>query len=153
MNVLKALKYKLFFVLSLFLLAGFISMTVSSTPPVNASATSSPEDEWKTWQKKYFEQMAAKEKTERKKKAWLEKEPKIIEKTLAVNDMPVKDKNVPGMHIKDGKVTEKCLSCHQGVEDISPFHKDYGCTICHRGNGESIVKSEAHKGMLYGQNS
>lgn len=149
----KKRKYKLLMLLSLSFLIGFILMNMALTPSLNASATASSDDEWKMWQKKYFEQMAAKEKTERKKKAWLEKEPNIIEKVIVMNDMPVKDKNVAGMHIKDGKVTEKCLTCHQGIEDISPFHKDYGCTVCHRGNGESVVKSEAHNGMLYGQNS
>lgn len=132
--------------------AGLSLAALSSTPSVNASP-GSPEDEWKQWQKKYFEQMAAKEKAERKKKTWLEKQPQIIEKVISMKDLPVTAKEIPGMNVKNGKVTERCLSCHQGIEDISPLHKDHGCTICHRGNGESVVKSEAHKGLLYGQNS
>ncbi|MDI6744100.1 MAG: hypothetical protein QMD07_01870 [Thermodesulfovibrionales bacterium] len=149
----KGRKRLLFLMLCLFVLAGFSLASVYSTSSVNAQATASSDDEWKTWQKKYFEEQAAKEKTERKKKAWLEKEPAVIEKVIEMSKLPATAKDIPGMHIKDGKVTEKCLSCHQGVEDISPFHKDYGCTICHRGNGASVVKSEAHKGLLAGGNS
>ena len=47
-------------------------------------------------------------------------------------------------YIKDGKVTEKCLSCHQ-ASSISPF-QDYGCTIA-TGNGIHS-KSEAHRECL-----
>ncbi len=49
---------------------------------------------------------------------------------------------------------DRCPTCHAGLEEISSSHpvKAFGCTICHEGNGLSLDKDEAHRGMLGGSN-
>ncbi len=47
-------------------------------------------------------------------------------------------------------VEEKCLDCHQGIEEISRSHPlNLGCTSCHGGNGASSDKDEAHATLIY----
>jgi len=156
-------------------LAAFVFLSVNAFAATQAASKApepsvgaykgDPQDEWKFWQKMFNGQMAAKETTERKKELWLKKELQIKEVVIGdikVSGIPgmegivIKLKDVSGMNVnKDGKVVERCLTCHDGVEQISAFHpvNQFGCTICHRGNGESVVKSEAHKDMLYGEAS
>lgn len=67
---------------------------------------------------------------------------------------------LPGMN-----VTDRCTTCHQGVTQSSltdssvphPFRahppiphsvRDWGCTICHRGQGPATVGAEAHETTL-----
>jgi hypothetical protein len=48
------------------------------------------------------------------------------------------------------EVVEKgCLSCHEGIEDISPVMTaaDVNCVTCHLGNPLGTTKEEAHRGM------
>ena len=49
---------------------------------------------------------------------------------------------------------DRCPTCHLGLEEISSSHpvETFGCTICHEGNGLSLDKDEAHRGMLGGSN-
>ena len=46
--------------------------------------------------------------------------------------------------------TEYCLTCHTGIEDISASHTtaDFGCVLCHGGDGQSIDEATAHQGMV-----
>ena len=41
----------------------------------------------------------------------------------------------------------KCLSCHEGIEEISSAHAKMSCTDCHEGNDNSGDIKGAHKGM------
>jgi hypothetical protein len=45
---------------------------------------------------------------------------------------------------------ERCLSCHQGIGQISPSHpvEAVGCVACHGGQGLALTKAEAHRGLL-----
>ncbi|MCF8031709.1 MAG: NapC/NirT family cytochrome c [Desulfarculaceae bacterium] len=45
---------------------------------------------------------------------------------------------------------ERCLTCHQGLAQISPSHpvEAMGCVACHGGQGEALTKAEAHRGLL-----
>jgi hypothetical protein len=45
---------------------------------------------------------------------------------------------------------ERCLTCHQGIEQISPSHpvQAVGCIVCHGGQGLALTKTEAHRGLL-----
>jgi hypothetical protein len=141
----------------------FLALQFSAVPSADAAYKGDPKMEWKYWQKKYNEQMAAKERSKRKKKKWLKKElvvktreiksPIVIKGYPGFDNVTIDLSKLKGMKVKNGKVVERCLTCHDGVEDISPYHKEFGCTICHRGNGESVVKKEAHEGLLYGANS
>ncbi len=49
---------------------------------------------------------------------------------------------------------EMCLTCHQGIEEVSPSHpvETFGCIACHGGNGETLDKDLAHKFMRGGSN-
>ena len=44
---------------------------------------------------------------------------------------------------------ERCLSCHRGIEQISPSHpvEAVGCVACHGGNGLGLTKQSAHQGL------
>ena len=42
---------------------------------------------------------------------------------------------------------QKCLTCHTGIEEISPNHR-FSCTSCHGGNGKANSKKSAHKEMI-----
>ncbi|MFH0826117.1 MAG: hypothetical protein V2B18_25480, partial [Pseudomonadota bacterium] len=55
----------------------------------------------------------------------------------------------------DGKLgTERCLTCHFGIEDTSPAHPNsvFGCVICHGGNGPDLTVAGAHLGLRGGRN-
>ncbi len=49
---------------------------------------------------------------------------------------------------------ELCLTCHQGIEEISPAHpiETFGCVRCHGGDRLSLDKDAAHAGMFGGRN-
>jgi hypothetical protein len=49
---------------------------------------------------------------------------------------------------------ELCLTCHGGIEEISPSHPAdaFGCVICHGGNALALDKNLAHTGMRGGKN-
>lgn len=49
---------------------------------------------------------------------------------------------------------ELCLTCHQGIEEISPAHPTdtFGCVLCHGGDGLALDKELAHAGMRGGRN-
>ena len=44
---------------------------------------------------------------------------------------------------------ERCLTCHQGIEEISPSHpvEAVGCVVCHGGQGLGLTKTQAHQGL------
>src|SRR5512136_951725 len=49
---------------------------------------------------------------------------------------------------------ELCLTCHDGIEEISPSHPvaAFGCVICHGGNALALDKNLAHAGLRGGKN-
>ena len=49
---------------------------------------------------------------------------------------------------------ELCLTCHNGIEEISPSHPiaAFGCTTCHGGDGLALDAGLAHAGMHGGRN-
>lgn len=44
---------------------------------------------------------------------------------------------------------ERCLTCHQGIDEISPSHPAaaVGCVACHGGQGLGLSKAQAHRGL------
>jgi hypothetical protein len=50
--------------------------------------------------------------------------------------------------------TEMCLTCHDGIEEISPAHpvEVFGCVSCHGGNALALDKDLAHAGLRGGAN-
>ena len=53
-----------------------------------------------------------------------------------------------------GGTVERCLTCHQGIEEISTSHpiETFGCVSCHGGDGQALDKERAHEGLLGGRN-
>jgi hypothetical protein len=49
---------------------------------------------------------------------------------------------------------EYCLTCHQGIEQVSAAHpvETFGCVRCHGGNPLSLDVEAAHQGLLGGRN-
>ncbi len=49
---------------------------------------------------------------------------------------------------------ELCLTCHYGIEEISPAHPidAFGCVICHGGDRLSLDEEGAHAGLIGGRN-
>jgi hypothetical protein len=49
---------------------------------------------------------------------------------------------------------ELCLTCHDGIEEISASHPvvAFGCTTCHGGDGMALDADLAHAGMYGGRN-
>ncbi len=49
---------------------------------------------------------------------------------------------------------ELCLTCHQGIEEISAAHptEAFGCVLCHGGDGLALDKTLAHATMRGGRN-
>jgi hypothetical protein len=49
---------------------------------------------------------------------------------------------------------EYCLTCHQGLRQISPSHPvaTYGCVICHGGQALAVDADQAHSTMRGGRN-
>jgi hypothetical protein len=46
--------------------------------------------------------------------------------------------------------TERCLTCHNGIEPISASHpiSEFGCVSCHEGNRLATDAKNAHSGMI-----
>jgi hypothetical protein len=52
-----------------------------------------------------------------------------------------------------GYSQEKCITCHDGIEEVSSSHpKEFGCTVCHGGNGASANKEQAHSTLIFDPN-
>lgn len=49
---------------------------------------------------------------------------------------------------------ELCVTCHVGIEDISPSHpaQTFGCVVCHGGEPLALDADRAHAGMRGGRN-
>lgn len=111
----------------------------------NAAVAADETEEWKVWQQRYNEQMA--EKQPHKRSFWLTKKLEVKESIIDDEKLPHKAKR--------GKVVERCLTCHDGIEQFSAFHPTdtYGCTLCHGGKGESLNKEEAHETMIASRSS
>jgi len=58
----------------------------------------------------------------------------------------------PSVRVSDyrGYLSEKCVSCHRGISQIGKSHPlNFGCTVCHGGNGHSDIKEVAHETLIY----
>ncbi len=45
---------------------------------------------------------------------------------------------------------ERCITCHEGIANISPGHPpEFGCSVCHGGEPESLNKEQAHATLIY----
>ena len=45
---------------------------------------------------------------------------------------------------------ERCITCHDGISNVSPSHPpEFGCSVCHGGEPESLDKNQAHATLIY----
>ena len=45
---------------------------------------------------------------------------------------------------------ERCTTCHDGIASTSPSHPpEFGCSVCHGGEPESLDKEQAHATLIY----
>ncbi|MFQ5450820.1 MAG: hypothetical protein ACE5E9_09330 [Nitrospinaceae bacterium] len=61
-------------------------------------------------------------------------------------------KDYPQVHVSTfrGQASEKCVTCHDGIEEVSPAHpREFGCTVCHGGDGQTVDKESAHASLIY----
>ncbi len=63
------------------------------------------------------------------------RQPEIVEITPTLTGLP-----------------ERCLTCHQGIEEISASHPQeaFGCVLCHGGDGLALDADLAHATMRGG---
>jgi len=112
--------------------------------PISVSADDS---KWQYWQEKYNREQGDLEKDVKKSLTW-----KI--RGLAIKEVQVSG-IVPGPPDKlaysfRGFTSELCITCHDGIEPTSNSHpRDFGCTICHGGDGQSVDMDQAHATLIY----
>ena len=49
---------------------------------------------------------------------------------------------------------ELCITCHDGIASVSSSHPpEFGCSVCHGGEPESLDKDQAHASLIYDPNA
>jgi hypothetical protein len=78
-------------------------------------------------------------------------EAEIRDRVAAITSSPLRVKELrPTI---TGKV-ERCLTCHDGLEEASSSHplEAFGCVVCHGGEGLGVTVAIAHQGLIGGRN-
>ena len=110
-----------------------------------ASQTLGPE--WMHWQTRYHQARAALENDPAAAESWLQRPLRIKQVEVTARLPGVPERPVRGFR---GFLRENCLTCHEGLEPMSPSHPEsFGCTVCHGGNGDSLEKDQAHADLIY----
>lgn len=58
----------------------------------------------------------------------------------------------PWIKVSDyrNRKVELCITCHDGIANVSPSHPpEFGCSVCHGGEPESVDKEQAHATLIY----
>ena len=103
---------------------------------------------YKTYQKAYLEARA-----DRLRSSLIatHSEEEVRAQVEALRRTPLRIKEIrPAL---TGRV-ERCLTCHDGIEEISPSHPvdAFGCVTCHGGDGRGVTVEIAHRGLIGGRN-
>ncbi len=103
---------------------------------------------WKTYQAAYRTTQAHKLTTSLAGKL---PEAEIRARVATVSQSPLRVKELRPMIT--GKV-ERCLTCHDGLEEIDASHpvEAFGCVVCHGGEGLGVTAEIAHQGLIGGRN-
>ncbi len=105
------------------------------------------ENDWIHWQKKFFKKNADNTDNYETAHFWRKQEPHIkeVRVTATLPDYPwIKVSNYKN------RIVERCITCHDGISTISLSHPpEFGCTVCHGGEPESINKNQAHATLIY----
>lgn len=105
------------------------------------------EKDWVYWQKLFFQTNADQANDHETAHFWRTQEPHIkeVQITGTLPDYPwVK---VSGYR---NRPRERCITCHDGISTVSSSHpQEFGCTVCHGGEPESVDKNQAHATLIY----
>ena len=105
------------------------------------------EKDWVFWQGQFFQANADKASDYETAYFWRTQEPHIKEMRITAI-LP----DYPWMKISSYKnrTVERCITCHDGISTVSSSHPpEFGCTICHGGEPESVDKNQAHATLIY----
>ena len=105
------------------------------------------EKDWTFWQQKFFQTKANNATDHETAHFWRTQEPHIkeIKVTAALPDYP-------WVQISSyrNRSVERCITCHDGISAVSTSHPpEFGCTVCHGGEPESVDKDQAHATLIY----
>ncbi|MEK9628515.1 MAG: hypothetical protein VW455_05800 [Nitrospinota bacterium] len=114
---------------------------------IGVYSANAEESDWTFWQEKFFQMNAENATDHETAHYWRTQEPHIKEArvTATLPDYPwVK---VSGYR---NRPVERCITCHDGISAVSSSHPaDFGCTVCHGGEPESVDKNQAHATLIY----
>jgi hypothetical protein len=99
------------------------------------------ENDWINWQELFNRQQTEKGHPPNDRSIHI----KDIEVTGTLNDYP-------GVGVSGFRqiYRERCITCHDGIAEISKSHpENFGCTVCHGGDGNSVEKELAHATLIY----
>jgi hypothetical protein len=105
------------------------------------------EKDWVFWQGQFFQANADKASDYETAYFWRTQEPHIKEMQVTAI-LP----DYPWVKISSyrNRATERCITCHDGISTVSSSHPpEFGCTICHGGEPESVDKNQAHATLIY----
>ncbi len=108
--------------------------------------------EWANWQKKGVGLSIARLENRIKHETDKELKASLLKEVEQLRSRPLQIIEIDPF---GGKLeTERCLTCHYGIEDISESHpnKVFGCVICHGGVGLDLTVEGAHIGLRGGAN-
>ena len=105
------------------------------------------EKDWTFWQQKFLQTKADNANDHEAAHFWRTQETHIkqVKVTATLPDYPwVK---VSGYR---NRTVERCITCHDGISTVSESHPtEFGCSICHGGEPESVDKDQAHATLIY----
>ncbi len=108
---------------------------------LGAAALQAAEKDWRYWQEQFNASQAKKSKSR-------------ASQPLGIKELEITGtlKDNPGVRISSyrNQYTERCLTCHDGIETVSASHpKEFGCTVCHGGDGQAVDQEQAHASLIY----
>ena len=102
---------------------------------------------WTFWQQKFFQTKANDTNDHETAHFWRTQELHIKEAKVTAT-LP----DYPWVKVSSyrNRSVERCVTCHDGISAVSTSHPpEFGCTVCHGGEPESINKEQAHATLIY----
>ncbi len=106
-----------------------------------AGSAQAQENDWIQWQEQFNRHQT-------------EKGQSPNDQTIRIKDIAVTAtlKDYPEVAVSGYRqlYRERCITCHDGIEEVSGSHpRNFGCTVCHGGDGNSVKKEQAHATLIY----
>ncbi len=122
--------------------AGALLLGLLGTLSVHAESL-----DWKNWQELYYKSRAEKE-TDPATALSLRSSPLQVKEVEVSATLP----DYPHVRVSEfrGYLREKCVTCHIGISEVSASHpRNFGCTVCHGGDGSTVDRESAHATLIY----